>query len=70
MTSFLAIYRGKSIGEAALIAVSADPALVAEVSSKLLQNKNNHEDKVISEIENGKRSALSLIAQEGRDAES
>jgi hypothetical protein len=37
MTSFVAVYRGQTVGEAKLIAVSADPNLVAEVSSRLLE---------------------------------
>ncbi len=64
MTSFIAIYRGQTIGDAKLIAVSADASVVAEVSSRLLKNALDNEDKVTSCLEQGRRSALRLIYKE------
>ncbi len=66
MTSFIAVYRGLTVGQARLIAVSADPALVADVSSKMLEKTARDEDKIINEIESGRRSALSLIVREAK----
>ncbi len=65
MTSFVAIYRGQSVAEARLIAVSADPNLVSDVSIRLLQNTPAfNQDPVIETFENGRRAALRLIERE------
>lgn len=64
MTTFLALYRGKTIGEAHLVATSADPALVNVVSAQLLARGKTHEDPVLAELEHGRRAALHLIKRE------
>lgn len=65
-TTFVAIYRGQTVAEAKLIAVSADPLLVAEVSSKMLEKSDGSKDQVITALEGGRRSALNLILQEAK----
>ena len=68
MPTFLAIYRGQTVAEAKLVAVSADPTLVADVSNRLLRNQTDaHEDPVIASIERGRRAALRLIRREAHD---
>ena len=69
MTSFVAIYRGQTVGDARLIAVSANPDLVAEVSSKLLENPACESDEVLKALDSGRRSALALVAQEAKREE-
>ena len=65
MTTFVAIYRGQTIAEARLIAVSAAPDLVSDVTSRLLKKKpNQNEDPVLEGLESGRRTALRLIRQE------
>ena len=66
MTSFIAIYRGQTIGTARLIAVTANPELVAEVSSKMLENVACESDEVLKALDQGRRSALTLVAQEAK----
>ena len=39
MTSFVALYYGQTIGDAKLIAVSADSSIIADLSAKLLKKK-------------------------------
>ena len=68
MTSFIAIYRGQTVGDAKLIAVSADTALVADVSKQILARGFTKDDRIISELENGRRAALRLIEQEAKNA--
>ena len=68
MTTFLALYRGKTIGDAKMVAVTADPELVAAVATYLLSAPQHQEDPVIISLERGKRAALRLITQESRDA--
>ncbi len=70
MSSFLALYRGRSVAEARMVAVSADPALVADFASRLLQQPaepaEGADDPVITSIERARRKALRLISQESR----
>lgn len=70
MTSFVALYRGPTIGESKLIAVSADPELVAALSSRLLQSAlaAGEDDPAIAKIERGRRAALRVIQKEARSA--
>ena len=68
MTSFVAIYRGPSVAEAKLIAASADPGLVSEVSTRLLQSLPvQNQDPIIESLETGRRTALRLIGKEASD---
>jgi len=65
MTSFVAIYRGQSVAAARLIAVSADPDLVADVSGRLLEKRPVEiQDAVVENLERGRRAALQLIQKE------
>jgi hypothetical protein len=70
-TSFLALYRGKTIAEAKMIAVTTDPQLVASVATHLLDAPQPQDaDPVITTLERGRRGALRLIKQEaGNGAE-
>jgi hypothetical protein len=68
VTTFVAVYRGQTIAEAKLIAVSADPCLVAEVSSRILQaHVDESRDPVIARVDRGKNEALRLIKQEATE---
>jgi hypothetical protein len=66
-TTFVALYRGQTVGEAKIIAVSADPALVADISGRLLrtQTETDH-DSVIQSVEEGRRRALRLIKRQAQ----
>lgn len=67
MTSFIAIYRGNTVADARLVAVSADPNLVLEVSQRLLEKQPaGYCDPVLDRLEGGKRAALRLIEQEAQ----
>ena len=76
MSTFLALYRGDTVATARMVAVSADPQLVALVATRLLEAPpcpNENEDPVLECVESGRRSALHLIkhessGEEGRDA--
>ena len=68
MTTFIAIYRGHSVAEARLIAVSADPELVSQVTAELLRTRPPEGgDPVLSSLERGRRAALRLITKEAAD---
>ncbi len=67
MTSFLALYRGRSIGSAELIAVSADPDIIARFADALLEKdwrQTGSCDPVAAEVKDGQRRALKLVRDE------
>jgi hypothetical protein len=66
MTTFLALYRGTTIAEAKIVAVTADPALVAVVARQLLDTPQPEDDPVVTAIERGRKHALRLIKREAR----
>jgi hypothetical protein len=69
MTTFLALYRGRTIGDAKMVAVTADPSLVATVAAHLLDTSQpQSEDPVVTTLEQGRRAALRLIKQESHEA--
>jgi hypothetical protein len=68
MTTFLALYRGKTIAEAKMVAVTADPTLVSAVAAHLLDaSEPQDRDPVLTSLDRGRRGALRLIRQESRD---
>ena len=70
MTTFLALYRGKTIAEAKMVAVTAEPALVAAVASHLLDTSHSQDnDSVLTTLERGRRAALRLIKREADHVE-
>jgi len=70
MATFVAIYRGETIAGARLIALSADPTLVAEVSTRILHTHPGKDpDPVIACVEQGRQAALRLITREAGHAE-
>ena len=69
MTTFIAVYRGPEVGDAELIAVSADPELVADVACRLLRGRpfdGPGSDPVLSMKHEGRRRALLAIYLEAR----
>ncbi|MEZ5425249.1 MAG: helix-turn-helix domain-containing protein [Pyrinomonadaceae bacterium] len=61
MATFVALYRGETVGNAQLIAVSADSKIVAEISTKLLKREKPSMDQVSEILDEGRRSALREI---------
>ncbi len=68
MTTFLALYRGDSVGASKLLALTADPSLVADFATRmLLQSDESEPDAVLQELEGGRRRALELVKNEARE---
>jgi hypothetical protein len=61
--TFIALYRGNSIGEARLIAASADPDLIQMATRHMLheQNADHPDDPITEALQEGRRKALRLI---------
>ena len=67
MPAFVAVYSGDTISTARLVAVSADPALVRDITDRLLHGSEPAENPVAQQVEQGRRAALRLIRQEVTD---
>ena len=66
MTTFIALYRGRTVGEARLIGVSAEPELVSLAAAQMLSSANDEQDEsdrdpVLNALGGGRRQALKLI---------
>jgi len=68
MTTFLAVYRGKTVDDAKMVAVTADPTLVTLVATQLLDTQQSNDDPVLTALDRGRTRALRLIKRESRDA--
>ena len=65
MTTFLALYRGEAVGASKLIALTAEPAIVAHFAARMLSTPGEPEpDAVLYELEQGRRRALRLVKDE------
>lgn len=65
VTTFLALYRGETIGAAKMVAVTADSGIVRDFASRMLSEFAEQEsDAVVSEIERGRRRALRVVRDE------
>lgn len=64
-TTFLALYRGESVGSAKLLALTAEPLLVGEFATRMLDHTEEVDpDPVVQELDNGRRRALRLVRHE------
>ncbi len=62
MRTFLALYRGATVGEAELVAITADPTLIADVADRLLIDLTfDGDDPVLVARRDGARQALKLV---------
>ena len=65
MVSFLALYRGRSVGEAEIVAVSTDPELVGRFADELLDEPPpSSDDPVVSAIREAERRGLRVVRDE------
>lgn len=65
MVSYIALYRGRTLATAELVAVSNDSKLIAYISGKLLRERAADEsDPAIAALTAGRRRALELVRDE------
>jgi hypothetical protein len=62
MTTFIALYRGRTIHEAELIAVSINAKLVGQVAAALLAETPVTGDEILDSVNFGREKALKRIA--------
>jgi hypothetical protein len=62
-TTFLALYRGESIGRSKLLAVTADAKVVRDFAARLLAESPDEvdSDPELEELEQGRQRALRLV---------
>ena len=64
MVTFLALYRGRNVHEARLIAATTDAGLLQSVAARLLEmGLGEPHDDVLAALDSGQQQALQLIAQ-------
>lgn len=62
MTTFLALYGGETVAGAKLLALTAEPGIVADFASRLLEEpQEREEDAATRELEQGRRNALRMV---------
>ena len=65
MVAFLALYRGPSIGEARLVAVSMEKDLLGLAIDEMLREaRQGSKDAVTGALSSGKRQALEYVREE------
>jgi len=64
MTNLIALYRGQTLADATLVAVSADPGIVDDLAGRLLHSIHPSRDPVIGAITGGRRAALRAVKRE------
>jgi hypothetical protein len=66
LTNFIALYRGDTVASAKIITVTADADLVADFAARMLhhQEEETEGDSVVRSLDDGRRQALRLIAEE------
>jgi hypothetical protein len=65
MVSFVALYRGRSVAEAELVAVGTDAELVGHVAGELLRTRTDPpEDPAVAALHTGRRRALRIVRAE------
>ncbi len=74
LTTFIALYHGQTVNSARILAVSADPHLVAGVANELLLNGlpetsgTPNSDPIENALWEGRQKALRLVKTESADA--
>jgi hypothetical protein len=70
-TSFLALYQGETVSGARIVALSADPQLVQDFASRLLENSPEHSEKPDSFAKGDEsRQAVRIVRGERRSDDS
>ena len=64
MISYVAMYRGETLADSQLVAVSNAPRVVQRVAEDLLANQSPDPDPICAAVITGKRRALELISDE------
>jgi hypothetical protein len=64
--NLLALYRGTSLSNAHLVAVTSDPHVISDLADRLIHATPSERDPVIQAVSSGRRKALKIIRDEAR----
>jgi hypothetical protein len=64
MTNFIALYRGRTLNDARLIALSSDPTIISDFTTRLISKPLREEDPALRELGKGRRRALKIVQEE------
>ncbi len=64
LVSFLTLYRGRTLEDAQLVAISTNDQIIKDFAERLLQERDAESDPALNEIRQGKRRALRIIKKE------
>ena len=64
MINFLSLYRGRTLSDARVVAISSDPVIVHDFTDRLLSNNEVLDDTALSIQNAGQREALRLIKKQ------
>jgi hypothetical protein len=68
LASFIALYRGETIGSSRLVAATTDSEIVREFAERMLSQPEEQEpDAILRELELGRRRALHLVRSEANE---
>jgi hypothetical protein len=69
VSTFIAIYRGRTASDARLVTLTSDPGIVATVVGQMLADQSDlsGDDPVVDAIDRARRQGLRLIRREIRD---
>ncbi len=66
MTTFIALYRGHTLNDARLVALSSDPLIVFDFTTRLISEPLRENDPALRELNKGRRRALKIVHQENQ----
>jgi len=64
LVSFLTLYRGRTLEDAQLVAISTNNHIIKDFAERLLQERDDEPDPALNAIRQGKRHALRIIKKE------
>lgn len=68
MTNFLVLYRGNTITDAKMVAVSIDPEVIAYVADCLIDKEPGEADPALVALDHGRERALRIVRTEAAHA--
>lgn len=66
MTNFIALYRGQTLNDARLVALSSDPVLISDFTTRLISEPHREDDPALRELSKGRRRALKIVQEESQ----
>ena len=64
MINFLVLYRGRTLSDAEVIAITDERGLVSEFAERMLRQVNDETDPILRQAQAGKRRVMQLVKNE------